>query len=192
MKKIAITLLLILSASSIALGQGYPAIGMFSDTDYVFCYEDVEQYLTTTIYVAAYLPPEIDGITAAEFRIDNLPENDAYGIVTLNWATDLVIGDPWWGIALAFTDPVPGPYAPLGSIDFFMIDPVWIGDDHLMVVAASYDSGLLVVVDDEFNTIDALGWMFTFNCTDISTCWCEDDISSPVEDSSWGAVKALY
>ncbi len=153
-------------------GGGTNYIGMFADEGADLCYGDIDLYVTFTTYVYAIIAPEIFGITAAEFRIDNLPEPGPGGLVTQNWAPPLVIGDPWWGIAIAFTEPQPGPLVLLGTLDFFMIDESWIGEDYWTGVSHSNESGLLVIVDDDFVTHDAMGMQFTFNCTNPSACDC--------------------
>ncbi len=188
MKRLVITLLLLAAMSSIAAAESY--IGMFDDVQATICYGDTEVYVTKSVHFIAYLDPEIPAITAAEFSVPNLPESGALGIVTASWNTTLVIGNLDYGIALAFSDPVPGPLAALGTVDFFPIDAAWIGADYLMEVLAAQDSGNLVVVDDGFVTIPVLGGNYTFNCSNPDECDCVDSV--PVSPTSWSAVKALY
>ena len=155
-------------------GRQSPFIGMFSDENAVICHADLNLYSTTTIYFFAVLPPEISAITAAEFRVDNLVDPE-YAIVSENWNTDLVIGEPEYGIALAFNPPVPGPIAFLGTIDLFGLTDV--GPDYVMYVQESNHSGSLVVVDLCYSTINADGGLFTLNC---STGSCVCTAGSPV------------
>ncbi len=121
------------------------------------------------------MPASIPAITAAEFRIDNYIGDlgPACVLATPAWNTPLVIGDPGWGIALAFSPALAGPVAFLGSINLFLLDAVCVSDDYEMWVLESNDSGNLVVVDEQFNEVDAIGYRYTVNCT-TGDCPCED------------------
>lgn len=184
MKKMMIALLLLVAMTSVASAQA-PFIGMYADDQVVACYTDLPTYVTTSVYFYAVLPPEVATITAAEFSAANLPEaTDA--LVTPNWNTGLVIGDLGYGIALAFSPALAGPNAFLGTVDFFGL--VELGPDYVMEIVNTNDSGVLVVVDGDFNTIDAEGGMFTFNCT--GTCECVETIAT--DDATISSIKALY
>ncbi len=185
MKKLMVALLLLVAVSSVASAQ-VPFIGMYADDQAVICHADLPLYATTSVYFYAILPPEIVAITAVEFRVDNLPDAALANVIP-NWNTPLVIGDLGYGIALAFSPALAGPTAFLGQVDFFAIADA--GPDFVMTVMESNDSGMLVVVDDGYNTIDATGGIFTFNCS-TGNCECEDTVAT--EDSSWGSIKALY
>jgi hypothetical protein len=168
-----------------------PVIGLYDDPAGYVCASDVDLYVTMSVYVVADLQ-EVDEITAAEFYIENLPVNDGFGLRTDLWNTGLVIGTPEYGVALAFNPPLDGPMALLGQLDFFMLDEAWIYDDHCMDVEPSLDSGLLVVVDGNYDTIDAYGYVFNFNNTTGSWfCWTCDEIT-PTEQSSFSTLKSLY
>ena len=162
-------------------GGGSPFIGMFEDLAATDCDIDTPVYTTASVYVSAILPAWLTAITAAEFRIDNYPDpTGPYFIITENWNTPLVIGDPDYGIALAFEPPIAGPVAVMGTIDFFTItDP---GPDYWMMVEASLSSGNLVVVGTDYNEYWAHGGMFTFNC---STYYCDCSMATPVTLSSF-------
>ncbi len=192
MKKVMVAFLLLVGVSSFAAAQGVPTIGIYEDVDYTICYGDVEVYVAHDVFVVANLTPEIPGITAVEFRVDNLPEeNPALGIRTDSWTSTLVIGDLGYDIAIAWDSMQPGPWVLIGTLSFFMIDPTWIGADHLMTVAPGLTCDCLVVVDDVFEEHDADGGWFTFNCSNPTDCLCFDDLTA-TEDASWGTIKALY
>ncbi len=161
-------------------------IGIYFDDAATICDADLATYVTTTVNVIAILPANIPAITAAEFRISNLPLDPACAILTQNWNTPLVIGTVDYGIALAFSPALPGPYALLGTLDIFLLDANCVGADHEVLVEAALDSGNLVVVDEGYNEHPAIGWFFKFNCT--TGCSCQ----TATEESSWGGVKALY
>ena len=74
MKKLMVTMLMLVSMSGLAMAQDF--IGIFADMDGTSCDMDyVEIYTPVTFYVMAYIPSLPDGITAAEFAIPDLPEN---------------------------------------------------------------------------------------------------------------------
>jgi hypothetical protein len=187
MKKLMVALLLVLVSSS-AFAQN-PTIGIYEDMDYTICFGDLELYVQKAISVVAWLPPDILGVTAVEFKIDNLPSG-ANGIVTPAWNSDLVIGDPNWDISIAFPEAQPGPFVLIGTLSFLMIDVSWVGPDHVIMIQAGNDCDCLVIVDDVFNEHTADGGMYTFNCTNPDACDCF--LETPTEDASWGSVKALY
>lgn len=189
MQRIAIALLLLIATSGVAAAQD-PFIGIYADDVAVLCQADVTQYVSVPVYLFAILPPEIPGITAAEFRIDNLPDA-AMALTTYNWNTPLVIGNAGYGIALAFAPALPGPTAFLGSISFFPLT-AW-PDDWRMEIMASNDSGNLVVVDLDYNEVpcEPSHWL-TFNCTSSLPWGCECSPIVAVEDATWGQIKALY
>ena len=167
---------------SVALeGRGYGfdfgenLIGCFADPYGVMCYGDIEPYVPVTLHVLAYLA-EYDFLTAAEFRIDNLPENLGYpyGTVTAAWATDLVIGDPWSGVSLAFPEPQAQGWILLGTLEFLLFDTNWIGNDYIFEVAGAHDYPQPVIVDGDWNIHYVAGFQYTFNCTEYEwycDCW---------------------
>lgn len=189
MKKMMVALLLLVAMSSVAAAQD-PFIGLYADDAAVLCQADVSVYVSLPVYVFAILPPEIAGITAAEFRIENLP-TEALALTTFNWNTPLVIGTAGYGIALAFAPPLPGPAAFMGSISFFPL--MDFGPDFRMKVVPSLDSDNLVVVDLAYNEVPCeLNHIFTFNCTGSlpGGCLCIEGVAT--EDAAWGQIKALY
>ena len=190
MKKSCVTLALICFCSGLAWAQGYPTVGFYDTMEYTYCYGDVEVLVAKDIYGAIWLPPEIAAITACEFAISNLPESGPLGIRTDYWTTPLVIGEPVWGIALAWSEPQQGPWVLIGRLNFFMIDPAWIGDDHHMLVVETQGSYNLAIVDDHFEEHDAIGGYYHFNCTDVLDCGCFHCTGTAV--TSWGSLKALY
>ena len=154
-------------------GGGNPFLGVYADELAVICYSDQFQYQSAAVYVSALLPPWLPGITAAEFSIDNLPATGPRGIRTDLWNTDLVIGEPGYGVALAFSPPLGGPIAILGTLEFFELEDSWIGQDHRLEVAPSQDSGNLVVVGVDFVEYFCEPGHFTFNCTGaLGDCDC--------------------
>ena len=188
MKKLLMSCLILTFASGFAAAESY--IGLFNDEAATDCYGDVTPYVWKMVHVIVYLEPEIASITAAEFRLDNMPESGDHGIVTENWDTMLVIGQSWWNIALAFQVPVPGPLAHLGVLQFFATDALWMGDDYVIAVRPGYAKDVLAVVDSHFIQIPVMGGQYTANCSDAMACECLEIV--PVEAMNWSSVKALY
>ncbi len=189
MKKL-LTLIAILALTAGAAGAD-TYIGLFGQPHAINCYGDTEALSTTTVHVVVWMDIDFTGqISAVEFFIDNLPESGVDGLITENWNTELTIGYLSYGIALAFPDPLQGPLAYLGSIEFFTIEPTWIPDDYTMNVGASRASDTLAIVDQDGITFPVAGGQYTFNCTDVGACDCLESVA--VGEASWSGVKALY
>ncbi len=160
-------------------GGGTPFMGLYSDEAATNCHTDLPIYATRSVYVSVVLPIWLPSITAAEFRVDNLPDESDV-LLTENWATPLVIGDPSYGIALAFSSPLPGPVALMGTLDFFALND--LGPNYEMQIMESLTSGNLVVVGEDFIEYWCQGGMFTFNCSYYN---CECAWATPVTLSSF-------
>ncbi len=192
MKSTAIALFLIIFALPAAAN---PVIGIFEDTNpqSAQCHVDIEPFTQTSVWVCAQLSVDLDDvITAAEFRIGGFP-NDSDAIVTQYWNTDLVIGSADYGISLAFTEPLPALFGVLGELQIFSLGNGWPGDDYRMHIAHTFDSGVLVLVDGNFETWSALGGEFFLNPTSPYN-FCPN-ISLPptaTDGSSWSVIKSLY
>ncbi|MBM4116175.1 choice-of-anchor D domain-containing protein [bacterium] len=161
-------------------GGGTPMLGIYAEEDAILCQLNQEQFQTATVYVFAILPEYFTAITAAEFRIGNLPAAGNGGIISYHWNTSLVIGEAGHGIAMAFNPPVPGPMALLGTIDFFEIQDSWIGEDHRITVCESLDSGNLVLVGTDYVEYWCEPGHLTFNCTGSLPGGCSCTIAMPV------------
>lgn len=163
-------------------------IGIFGDEAGTICQVDASTaYAYASIYFLALLT-DTPTINACEFGATgvNMPAN---GLPTIAWNTDLVIGDIMSpdGVALAFTDPLAGPVAMLGSIEYFVLNP--FPADHAMTVVPSGAGNLVVVDGDTSETVPAMGWGLLVNCTLGDGCAC--DVIA-VDESSMSEIKALY
>jgi len=182
---LALSLFLMAGAASASI------IGIFGDTGATTCAKDfVTQYTTVTVYFCALLD-DTAAISAAEFGATgvNLPPN----IITVDWDTDLVIGnilEPQ-GVALAFPTPKEAPLAYLGSIAYFLLAA--LPANHVMQITPS-GFGNLVLVDAATQTaVYPEGWRLIANCQvggDYGECLCEATIAT--EEAAWGQIKALY
>ncbi len=166
-------------------GGGNPFLGLYGDQNAVYCELDVPLYQPASVYVTALLPYWLPGITAAEFAIDNLPASGNGGIVTYNWNTMLVIGEPGYGVALAFSPWLPGPLAQLGTIELFPISPNWIGADHRMTIVPSQGSGNMVVVGTDYVEYWCEPGHITLNCEGGLPGGCDCFITMPVALSAF-------
>ena len=180
-------LALMLAASGASAAN---TIGLFGDVDATQCSKNFGLYVGTDVYVVAILDMlDTTGITAAEFLIDGVGPTAGMAIVSMIWASPLTIGNVLGvdGFSIAFTACQPGPIVLLGTINFFVINPAWPAANSVWCVVRTNDSGNLALVDCDYVTVPADGWCFIANCTD-GTCDC----GVATEDTSWGAVKALY
>ncbi|MCP4546202.1 MAG: hypothetical protein GY835_07025 [bacterium] len=193
MKKLMVALLILVAFGNIAMAQETDMyIGIFADDAYTHCYADVEAFAPVTIYLAAFLDEEVPGITAAEFGVDNWQGTIAgTSMVTMAWNTDLVIGTVEYGVALAFSTPIPGPFAFLGTATVLSMDAAWLADETLMTVVPATDSGMLQVVDGDFAPHDVNGGTFTYNCVNPAMCSCFDEFIA-ADATNWSSLKALY
>ena len=187
MKKLIATLLLLAASSSLVLAQGMPTIGIYDDANYTICYGNISQYVTKTVYFAAWLPPEIPSMTACEFAVSGLP-GPAEAILTPTWTTTLVIGTLDYDLALAWTNPQVGPWVLLGTLAIFPLAAFPM--DDLMTVVPGQACLCLTIVDGDFVEHDAAGGMYTFNCSDPAGCLCFEETAT--EDLNWGSLKSLY
>ncbi|MCB1161714.1 hypothetical protein KDL67_03420 [bacterium] len=176
-------------------------------------------YQPAVVHVVVTLPPDIPALTVAEFSISHLPYNQC--LIEESWDSDLTIGQVDYGLAIAFTEPQPGPIVHLGTLTFTAFEEVH--EDYFIEVEVSQSSGDLVIVDDNYDTVEARGWFHDFNCHNYCDCtttpwviepqelptdipvihlWadptepsCSQDLlvfTTPTEESHWGAVKSLY
>lgn len=188
MKRMLTVLTLLALSATGALAQGNSCIGMFTDASVNVCNANTPQYTITSVHFYAMLDvTEIPTTSAVQFKVSNYPAA-GLGLVTQTWNTPLVIGEPSTDIALAFTVPLAAPAAYLGKVDFFPLNPAWIGSDYLMeVVPADSQTEILIVRGSDNIEIGVPGGDFVFN--GANDCNCP---GTAVEDAAWGSIKALY
>ncbi len=184
MKKM-LTVLVLLALASNAFAQNDHYISIYADEAGSLCQMDTPNlYQNYLVYVLGTIDSGITGVSAVEFRLDGGPTADQ-AIITPNWNTDLVIGDPATGIALAFPVFLEPPLVLLGTINYFLI--LAFENDLTMTVDIAEGMTQITVVDQDYIEHGAMGCTFTFNCT--GECLC---CVVATENSSWGAIKALY
>ncbi len=174
------------------------------------------QYEPAEVHVVVQLPSSIEGLTAAEFSISNLPHDEC--LIEEVWDSNLTLGTIGYGFAIAFTEAQPGPLVHLGTLFFTAFEPV--ATDHEIWVLASLGSGELVIVDESYVTHDSGGWFHAFNCDQSCDCMYDHDGQQPnvpypefglwavpdeeicdqdlpvfptaTDGSNWSAIKSLY
>jgi len=166
-------------------------IGLYQDDMGMDCDADFPLYISTRVTVLALLSPDINAITAAEFLILGVDTTPADVLISPMWSSVLVIGDALGdvGFAIAWSTPQPGPIVQIGTIDFFVLNEDWPGQDVLWCVGKTNDSNKRIVVDENFVEHDIGGCCFTANCSDM---YCDCLPSTPVYEASWSDIRSLY
>ncbi|MBN2172323.1 MAG: choice-of-anchor D domain-containing protein [Candidatus Krumholzibacteriota bacterium] len=154
--------------------DSYDRIGLYADLGGTTWLSDLEVGVTDTLHVLAVLPVLAPaGITAAEFRIDGLPETSADGIVSVEWNTTMTLGTLDWDFSLAFASPQAGLIVELGCIILTPLSESWIDDGQVIRVAAGRNGGLNIVDQDAVQHL-VRGQTHTLECTDPLACPLEE------------------
>lgn len=162
-------------------------IGIFGDMEGTVCAVDIAvPYTYVDVYFLTLLT-DLPALTAVEFGATGV-NLAGLTIPTVTWNSPLVIGDLFadGGVSVAFTAPMPGPVVLIGGINYFVLAPV--PENTRMQVGPNPGSNKLVVVDEAFQEIDAMGFGLVANCS-LADCSCE---GVPTDDSTWSEVKSLY
>ncbi|MBM4201115.1 MAG: hypothetical protein FJ189_07500, partial [Gammaproteobacteria bacterium] len=145
MKRMLTVLALLALWATGALAQDDSCIGMFTDASANVCNANTTVYVTTSVFFYAILDTAIPTTTAVQFKVSNWPAA-GLGLITATWNTPLVIGEPSTDIALAFNPPLAAPAAYLGKVDFFPLNPAWIGSNYLMQVVPANSQTQVIIV----------------------------------------------
>jgi len=174
-----------------ATASATAVIGVYAGETGEICEADIDAGGNVTLLILARIDPfEFSGgITAAEFRIDNLPSGGGYpeGVISPQWTSTVVVGDLFTDFSIAWSSPQYGPLVTIGSVNFQAFDGGWIGTQRAMEVMEGDVCGCIAVVDDYLVAHEAAGGRFTFNCG--YDCGCGGIQST---ESDWGEVKTLY
>jgi hypothetical protein len=134
---LAVLALALIPALAAAEPCSRPGLGLFVDEQATVCEAEPPLYAVTHVNVLL-LPNGIpDPIGRVGFRLENIPDDGAGGIVTMEWRPGIVGQDPEEGMSILFT-PAEDPDAPviwLGRITLFPIVQDWLGDDYQIRVA---------------------------------------------------------
>lgn len=165
-------------------------IGLFADTDATICQADLNAPLQLdSIHLVASLNPAVlVSLEAVEFKITNLPPPSGAGQWTFISDSDITSGDLASDIYLAWSVALDGPLVHLGIIEIQSYAADYLGDDHLLQVAAGDIAQAVALRDGMGTTFAGVGGSFTFNCTGVCAC----SPSTPTKASSWSSLRALY
>ncbi len=194
MKKMIILMaVLCLSVGTAVAQHSNSTIGIFADEAATICELDLLVYVAQSVYVYALINETTipSGVTAVEFQFGNVPTSGPNVQVSVTWGSSLVIGDLWSeDFSIAWGEPVTGSMVLIGTLGFFTINADWAGSDYRLSILDAFEGAVIgkLIVDHEYNELDAYSSGFVFNCTAPETCNC--DVATQAK--SWGEVKALY
>ena len=181
---------MVLAIASLAFAGGNPDVKCYISFDQSGAGAPVHQYeMTQYIGFNAYICfTDLDmGLTTVSLRLNN-PQVEYPGLFASQSFTnllDIIVGDPYTGMSLASSTCRSEDVVVVGYLNLF---PVMIGD------------GCVEILDDP----DFPRWVV--DCTTpngevdfylvlanggLGGANCPGDVV-PVEDSSWGSIKALY
>ena len=129
------------------------------------------------------------GLTVVTFMINSpQAENPAlFASQSFTNLLDLMVGDPFTGMSLASTTCRPGPVEVVGYLNLF---PIGVGDACVNILDDPDFPRWVVDCTTPNGEVD-------FYCVlengTIGAADCPPgDCGSPVEDATWGGIKALY
>jgi hypothetical protein len=178
MKRLLLIALCFVCASSMAFAQWPGSIGAFGDAGATDCNITDTGSLVEVHIVHVYA---ID-VAASEFMLDVSATNWTHMGDT--WDFDVYIGTPLTGASVAYEDCLDGPIH-LVTVNFWGTSApsctyIRIVPDPLAV------TGEIEAVDCDYNRIFPTGGRAIVNVNDNCRCCV------PVEETTWGGVKALY
>jgi hypothetical protein len=194
-------MLIIIIAITVA-PAGAARIGLYALDGGYTCNHGIEPYVPLDVYIVAswqwgHNVP--GGLTGARFKITNLPENDGYPVGWINefWNSDIHTGDLNKELFIEFEEAQgsESEMVVLGRLEFFQIDPMWIGSDYQMSTFGGDDCFCLRIYDAQGEPVDVYTSDFIFNCS-LDDCWFDDcyppDPPVQVFEESWTTIKAMY
>jgi hypothetical protein len=184
---------MVLAMASLAFAGGNPAVKVYVSFDQTGAGGLVHQY-DMSMYVgfnAYFCFSELDmGLTVVTFMINNpQAENPAlFASQAFTNLLDIIVGDPFTGMSLASTTCRPGPVEVVGYLNLF---PVAVGDCCVNILD---DPAFPRWVVDCMVPNGEVDFYCVLSNGTIGAAGCpEGDCgASPVEDSTWGGIKALY
>ena len=189
---------MVLAVASMASAGGNPNVQAYVSFDQTGAGGLVHQYDMTMYqgFNAYFCFTGLDmGLTVVSFKINNpMAEctSDVGGPLFASQSftnlLDLMAGDPYTGMSLASTTCRPAPLVVVGYLNLF---PIAVGDCcvHILddpdfprwVVDCTLPNGLV-----DFYCVLSNGTIGGADCPE------GDCGASPVEDATWGGIKALY
>ena len=149
---------------------------------------DMTQYIGFNAY---YCFTDLDmGLTTVTFMINN-PQAECPGLFASQSFTnllDIIVGDPYTGMSLASTTCRTGDVVVVGYLNLF---PIAVGDCCVVILDDPDFPRWVVDCTQPYGLVD-------FYCVlengtiGLADCPEGDCGASPVEDATWGGIKALY
>ena len=182
MKRSMLIALSLLVVASMAFAQDPGSIMIFSDAGYTDCnIADAGPALTPIYLVHMYTT----AATASQWMLDPGACNSMVWTGTAN-AFPTTIGDVFTGVSVAYGGCIGGAPILLVTVNYFA-QGLTAPCCYMQIVAdPTTTSGLIEVVDCNSNRLFATGGAAIINST--QDCFCD----SPVNESTWGGIKALY
>ena len=159
----------------LSFDPGGALVHTYTQTQYVsfnvyVCLTDLDMGMTTVSFMLSDPMVDCPGLFAAESFTNLLPGNLAIGA----WNT---------GITLASTDCMTGPTVVVGYLNLF---PVAVGPCCIYLLPHPDYPGWVVDCTEPNGLVDIYGLIADGQASISEGC------ASPVEDVTWGSIKALY
>jgi len=173
---------ILLSIMGVGLATGSALadhIGIYSDAAGTSCLlELTTPGVPTNVYIFHKLTP---GTIGSRFKVD-----DTSGVVHVGASSPyLSIGNPWAGVSIAYGSCLAGEVNAMTLIYYWFNEPISCGK---LAIVPDPPVADILVTDCNFVEKVATGDIFYFNPD--GNCDCR--LPHPVDESSWGKVKALY
>jgi len=182
---------IVLAVASLAFAGGNPDVKCYVSFDQTGAGAPVHQHeMTQYVGFNAYICfTDLDmGLTTVSFML-NSPQDEYPGLFASQSFTnllDIIVGDPFTGMSLASTTCLNDPVVVVGYLNLF---PVAVGEACVNILDDP-DFPRWVVdcgdpADTDFYCVLQNGAIGGAACIG-GDCW------NPVEDATWGGIKALY
>ncbi len=182
---------MVLAMASLAFAGGNPNVKAYVSFDQTGGGAEIHQ-CDMTMYVgfnAYFCFSDLDmGLTVVSFMINN-PMVECPGLFASQSFTnlmDIIVGDPFTGMSLASTTCRPGPVEVVGYLNLF---PIAVGDCCVVILDDPDFPRWVVDCTTPNGEVDFYGVLS--NGT-IGAADCPPGDVVPVEDATWGGIKALY
>jgi hypothetical protein len=192
MKRILIVAM-VLAIASMAFAGGNPNVKCYVSFDQTGAGAPIHEHVMTQYvgFNAYFVFTDLEqGLTTVSFMINN-PSADFPGLFASQAFTnllDIIVGDPYAGMSLASSTCRVGPTEVVGYLNLF---PIAVGDACVLILDDPSFPRWVVDCTVPNGEVD-------YYCVEahgtIGGGLCEpgDCGASPVEDATWGGIKAMY
>ena len=185
---------MVLAIASMAFAGGNPNVKAYVSFDQTGGGAPEHNYVMTQYvgFNAYFCFTDLDmGLTTVSFMINN-PTADCPGLFASQAFTnllDIIVGDPYTGMSLASTTCRNTPVVVVGYLNLF---PVAVTGDCCVVILDDPDFPRWVVDCTQPNGLVDFYCVLENGTIGAADCPPGDCGASPVEDATWGGIKALY